>query len=151
MKNKALFAVITAVTILLSGCSILNAPNPVPSPTEEITFPTGSTEDWDYGVTLDDFTEAFPELDTSELVAIPNVTPMSNTQMWALGNGAEGFDSVLAWASQYADMQPTDRENIWEGIYTGDNRSVQFVIRMVDVEDASPLDNGFLLYVTGSI
>lgn len=144
MKKSLLIAAVTAVTILLAGCSA----NVDPVETVDPDISTIEAEKWDYEATSDGFAEAFPELDSSGLVLPPNTNIMGNddAQAWTLGNGNEGFDTVYAWLSAQVELANT-AEDTWEGTLDGDDRDVTVVLKSMVIDGTEAV--GFTLFVTG--
>ena len=116
MRKILVAAVIAASFSLLAGCSALGTPEP--EPTREFVMPDFTITEW-HDVPLDEFTDAFSDIDTSFLDDLPEAVAQKNGDLlWSIGSGSinTGFAGFDTWA----------REN-----YTitddGDDRETEFV------------------------
>jgi hypothetical protein len=146
MKRFLIIGLIALAATGMTGCSMPGGVETVPT-AEPLGFdPNG----WDQSVTLDQFAEAFPELDTIPLAAIEGITVQNNTRMWVLGTSDpdHSYERAVAWAEDYVELEADEDMDMVSGTYTDDDRSVTIDIRQAgdDIETA-----GFILYVTSSI
>jgi hypothetical protein len=149
MKRFLTVGLIVLCAAGLTGCSFAGQPDRVdPAPTAE---PLGiDPTEWDQSVTLDQFADAFPELDTTALATIEGITVQNNTRMWVLGtsDSDHSYEKAVTWAEGYVELEPDEDMDMVTGTYSDDGRSVTIDIRQVgDNSDTA----GFLLYVTSSI
>jgi hypothetical protein len=146
MKRFLMIGLIALAAAGMTGCSMPGGAETVPT-----AEPLGiDPNEWDQSATLDQFADAFPELDTTPLAAIEDITVQNNTRMWVLGTSDpdHSYEKAVTWAEDYVVLEPDEDIDMVSGTYTGDDRSVTIDIRQVgdDIETA-----GFLLYVTSSV
>jgi len=115
--RKLLVAAVIAVSLsLLAGCSTIGTPEP--EPTREFVMPDFEIADW-HDAPLDEFTDAFSDIDTSFLDELPEAVAQRNGDLlWSIGSGSinSGFAGFDTWA----------RAN-YSVIDDGDDRETEFV------------------------
>ena len=151
--KKLLIAIALTVsaTVGLSGCSIF-LPQPTPAETEVTVPPVVDFDDenWDRDVTTEEFADAFPEFDVTDLVAIPDVTVQNNTRLWVLGSSDDdhAYEKAVGWAEDYVELEAEEGNDTVSGVYVGEDRNISIAIRQIgDDEDTA----AFLIYITSSI
>ena len=116
MRKLVVAAMLALSVTLLAGCSALRTPEP--QPTREFVMPEFQITDW-HDAPLEEFTEAFPDIDTTFLIDLPEAVAQKNGDLlWSIGSGSinTGFASFDTWAR--ANYTITD---------DGDDRETEFV------------------------
>lgn len=148
--RRILIGALIAVSVAgLTGCSFPGQAEPVAT-SDPTVAPVVDPNGWDQSVTVEQFVDAFPEFDTTDLVAIEGITAQNNTRAWALGTSDpdHSYQKAVAWAEDYVDLEAEEGNDTVSGIYADEKRSVSIAIRQVgDDTDTA----GFLIYLTSSI
>ena len=116
MRKILVAAVLALSSTLLAGCSTTGTPEP--EPTREFVMPDFEITDW-HDAPLDEFTDAFSDIDTSFLDELPEAVAQRNGDLlWSIGSGSinSGFAGFDTWA----------RAN-YSVIDDGDDRETEFV------------------------
>ena len=116
MRKILVAAVLALSSTLLAGCSTTGTPEP--EPTREFVMPDFEITDW-HDAPLDEFTDAFSDVDTSFLDELPEAVAQRNGDLlWSIGSGSinSGFAGFDTWAR--ADYSVID---------DGDDRETEFV------------------------
>ena len=149
MKKIIVAAVIALTAVGLTGCSFGDKVENIDSSSQSQDVPPVTTDEWNQAVTLEEFADYFPELDTTDLVAIPTLVAQQNTRLWALGTSDKdhSYEKAVGWAENYVELVAEEGNDTVSGVYIGEDRNVDIAIRQVgdDVDTA-----GFIMYITSS-
>ncbi|TBN56503.1 hypothetical protein EYE40_03300 [Glaciihabitans arcticus] len=112
--------VITLSLTLLTGCSV-GAPEPVP--TAEFVLPDLDNNGWGEA-TVDEFVDAFPDIDTSFVSDVPEAVYQVQDDSWIVGSGttSNGFGPFDEWAR--ANFEVSDDDDMREAIITTEDDRV---------------------------
>jgi len=132
IKKILTITFIAASVTVLTGCYTTVAPTSEASHTPTVETEVGN----DYqDRTFEEFTAAFPDLDTSALRDIKtfdNIVITQNGREWNIGNGQDGYYQMRVWMENYAVMDLS--ENGHYGIGSTADRDISFFIRSMPVE-----------------
>ena len=137
MTVSRTIAVLALSTLALTGCSLIA---PEPEPTPEFIQPdiSMSSDDWEES-SIEEFVDAFPDVNASFAVTIPELNVTHNEGAWVIGNGSTGFAAFDEWARSSYSITDDDRSNHDTLIETEDQ-----LIKL----SYRPSGDGFLAYFT---